>query len=164
VGFQRHGQDIPSTGDGLHAWGRIETEGHPRARWVRPYPAWHHNRRGQGLHVAAQRRWWQLSPVRRIAHGFAAKKAGKTLSTIHTTDNYTNLSHWLLQQIGLDKKDVLFNSKTGKTRTLGFRALAHLCVIIYPKITQAISPLYDGQYHDQTREYGVFKLLLTDQN
>lgn len=89
------------------------------------------------------------------------KKAGKTMSTVHTTDNYNNLSHWLLQEIGLDKKDILFNSKTGKTRTLGFRALAHLCVIIYPKITQAISPLYDGQYHDYTREYGVFKLLLT---
>ena len=31
----------------------------------------------------------------------------------------------------------------------------------YPKITQSFSPLYDGQYQDQTREYGVFKLLLT---
>jgi len=71
------------------------------------------------------------------------------------------LSHWLLQQIGLDKKDILFNSTTGKLKSLGFRALAHLCVIIYPKITQSISPLYDGQYHDYTREYGVFKLLLT---
>src|ERR1039458_10823107 len=78
-----------------------------------------------------------------------------------TTDNYNNLSHWLLQQIGLDKKDILFNSTTGKLKSLGFRALAHLCVIIYPKITQSLSPLYDGQYHDYTREYGVFKLLLT---
>jgi uncharacterized coiled-coil DUF342 family protein len=89
------------------------------------------------------------------------KKAGKSMSAVHTTDNYNNLSHWLLEEVGLDKKDILWNSKTGKTRTLGFRALAHLCVIIYPKITQAISPLYDGQYQDQTREYGVFKLLLT---
>jgi hypothetical protein len=89
------------------------------------------------------------------------KKAGKVLSAIHTTDNYNNLSHWLLQQIGLDKKDILFNSTTGKLKSLGFRALAHLCVIIYPKITQSLSPLYDGQYHDYTREYGVFKLLLT---
>jgi hypothetical protein len=89
------------------------------------------------------------------------KKAGKALSAVHTTENYTNLSHWLLQEIGLDKKDILYNSTTGKTRTLGFRALAHLCVIIYPKITQDRSPLYDGQYSDYTREYGVFKLLLT---
>lgn len=89
------------------------------------------------------------------------KKAGKTLSAIHTTDHYNNLSHWLLQQIGLDDKHILWNSNTGVLKSLGFRALAHLCVIIYPKITQASSPLYGGQYHDQTREYGVFKLLLT---
>ena len=89
------------------------------------------------------------------------KKAGKNLSAIHTIKNYNNLSHWLLQEIGLDKKEILWSSADGENRSLGFRALAHLCVIIYPKITQAISPLYDGQYQDQTREYGVFKLLLT---
>jgi len=89
------------------------------------------------------------------------KKAGKTLSAIHTIKNYNNLSHWLLQEIRLDKKEILWNSTDGVNRSLGFRALAHLCVIIYPKITQATSPLYDGQYQDQTREYGVFKLLLT---
>lgn len=89
------------------------------------------------------------------------KKAGKTLSAVHTTKNYNNLSHWLLQQIGLDNKDILWSTTKGENRSLGFRALAHLCVIPYPKITQAFSPLYDGQYQDQTREYGVFKLLLT---
>ena len=91
----------------------------------------------------------------------ADKKAGKNLSAIHTIKNYNNLSHWLLQEIGLDKRDILWSSSSGENRSLGFRALAHLCLIIYPKITQATSPLYDGQYQDQTREYGVFKLLLT---
>jgi hypothetical protein len=89
------------------------------------------------------------------------KKAGKVLSAVHTAKNYTNLSHWLLQQIGLDKKDILWSAAKGEVRSLGFRALAHLCVIIYPKITQAFSPLYHRQFQDQTREYGVFKLLLT---
>ena len=89
------------------------------------------------------------------------KKAGEALSAIHTTKNYNNLSHWLLQEIGLDNKHILWSKKSGELRSLGFRALAHLCVIIYPKITQTASPLYDGQYQDQTREYGVFKLLLT---
>lgn len=89
------------------------------------------------------------------------KNAGKNLSAVHSIDNYNNLSHWLLQEIGLDKKEILWNSINGTNRSLGFRALAHLCVIVYPKITQAFSPLYDGQYQDQTREYGVFKLLLT---
>jgi hypothetical protein len=89
------------------------------------------------------------------------KKASSVLSAAHTTKNYNNLSHWLLQQIGLDKKDILWSAKKGEVRSLGFRALAHLCVVPYPKITQAISPLYHGQYQDETREYGVFKLLLT---
>ncbi len=80
----------------------------------------------------------------------ADKKADKTLSAVHSTKNYNNLSHWLLQQIGLDKKDILWSAASGEKRSLGFRALAHLCVIPYPKITQAISPLYDGQYQDQT--------------
>lgn len=89
------------------------------------------------------------------------KKTYKSLSAVHTIKNYNNLSHWLLQQIGLDQKDILWSVASGEKRSLGFRALAHLCVIPYPKITQAFSPLYDGQYQDQTREYGVFKLLLT---
>ena len=89
------------------------------------------------------------------------KKAGEALSAIHTTKHYNNLSHWLLQEIGLDNKYILWSKKSGELRSLGFRALAHLCVIAYPKITQVTSPLYDGQYQDQTREYGVFKLLLT---
>jgi hypothetical protein len=89
------------------------------------------------------------------------KKAGKNLSAVHTIKNYNNLSHWLLREVGLDQKQILWSSSDGVNRSLGFRALAHLCVIVYPKITQDISPLYDGQYQDQTREYGVFKLLLT---
>jgi hypothetical protein len=91
----------------------------------------------------------------------ANPKAGKALSAVHTTKNYNNLSHWLLQEIGLDNKQILWSRKTGDLRSLGFRALAHLCVVAYPKITQVTSPLYGGQYHDETREYGVFKLLLT---
>src|SRR6202041_237266 len=72
----------------------------------------------------------------------ANPKAGKALSAVHTTKNYNNLSHWLLQEIGLDNKQILWSRKTGELRSLGFRALAHLCVIAYPKITQVTSPLY----------------------
>jgi hypothetical protein len=34
-------------------------------------------------------------------------KAGKSLSAGHSSKNYTNLSNWLLQEIGLDKKEIL---------------------------------------------------------
>jgi len=67
----------------------------------------------------------------------ADKKPDKALSAVHTTKNYNNLSHWLLQQIGLDKRDILWSTASGEKRSLGFRALAHLCVIPYPKITKS---------------------------
>ena len=89
------------------------------------------------------------------------KNIGDTLSVSHSAKNFKNLSHWLLKEIGLDNREILWSAKKAENRSLGFRALAHLCVIVYPKITQAISPIYDGQYQDQTREFGVFKLLLT---
>lgn len=88
------------------------------------------------------------------------RKVGSVLSASHNSKNYTNLSNWLLRSIGLDRREILRNGK-GELRSLGFRALAHLCVIVYPKITQAASPIYHGQIIEQTPEYGVFKLLLT---
>jgi predicted nuclease with TOPRIM domain len=91
----------------------------------------------------------------------ASEKLAKKLSAIHTTKNYNNLSHWLLQQIGLDKKQILYSKEKGTLKSLGFRALAHLCVIAYPRITSNKSPVLTGQWLEVTREYGVFRLLLT---
>ena len=88
-------------------------------------------------------------------------RAGKTLSAGHSSKNYNNLSNWLLQELGLDGKEILYNKTTGKLKSLGFRALAHLCIIIYPNITKTKSPLLSGQWLEATREYGVFRLLLT---
>jgi hypothetical protein len=91
----------------------------------------------------------------------ANEKLAKKLSAIHTTKNYNNLSHWLLQQIGLDSKQILYSKEKGTLKSLGFRALAHLCVIAYPRITSNKSPILTGQWLEVTREYGVFRLLLT---
>jgi TolA-binding protein len=91
----------------------------------------------------------------------ANENLAKKLSAVHTTKNYNNLSHWLLQQIGLDKKQILYSKEKGTLKSLGFRALAHLCVIAYPRITSNKSPVLTGQWLEATREYGVFRLLLT---
>jgi phage shock protein A len=88
-------------------------------------------------------------------------KSGKALSAVPTSKNFNNLSNWLLQELGLDGKEILYSKTTGKLKALGFRALAHLCVIVYPTITKTISPVLSGQWTEGTREYGVFKLLLT---
>ncbi len=47
------------------------------------------------------------------------------------------------------------------TKSLGFRALAHLCIIPYPRITTPKSPILSGQWTEQTRDYAVFRFLLT---
>jgi hypothetical protein len=91
----------------------------------------------------------------------ASIKAATKLSAVHSARNYNNLSHWLLQEVGLDKKTILWSKEDGTVRALGFRALAHLCVITARNITKSTSPIESGQYLDRTREYGVFKLLLT---
>jgi TolA-binding protein len=86
---------------------------------------------------------------------------GTKLSAAHSSKNYNNLSNWLLQKIGLDRKEILYSKEKGTLRSLGFRALAHLCVIAYPRITSNKSPILTGQYTEVTREYGVFRLMLT---
>jgi hypothetical protein len=88
-------------------------------------------------------------------------KGATRLNAAHNAKNYTNLSHWLLQEIGLDNKKILYSKDSGETRSLGFRALAHLCVITAKNISKSTSPIESGQYTEKTRDYGVFKLLLT---
>jgi archaellum component FlaC len=87
--------------------------------------------------------------------------AGTKLSAGHSSKNYNNLSNWLLQKIGLDGKEILYSKEKGTLKSLGLRALAHLCVIAYPRITSNKSPIVTGQWSEATREYGVFRLLLT---
>jgi rubrerythrin len=102
----------------------------------------------------------------RLYDGLLAKvpgdpDAGTKLSAGHNAKNYYNLSNWLLQKIGLDKKEILYSKEKGTLKSLGFRALAHLSVIAYPRITSNKSPILTGQWSEVTREYGVFRLLLT---
>lgn len=162
MGIERYGQDLSRRGHRLHARRRIETKDIPERVG--------YDRVLLGITTAAGKDYTIHRSINggnfRRYDGLLTdipddKKAGGALSAVHTTKNYNNLSHWLLQEVGLDNKHILWSKKSGELRSLGFRALAHLCVIIYPKITQVTSPLYDGQYQDQTREYGVFKLLLT---
>ena len=88
-------------------------------------------------------------------------KTGVKLARSHSSSNDKNLSRWLLQQIGLDQKEILYSIQSGQRKSLGFRGLAHLCVITAQDISKATSPLEAGQVIDKTREYGIFKLLLT---
>ena len=101
----------------------------------------------------------------RLYDGFLTKipddpNAGTKLSAGHSSKNYNNLSNWLLQKIGLEGKEILYSKEKGTVKSLGFRAIAHLNVIAYPRITSNKSPIFTGQWSEMTREYGVFRLLL----
>jgi hypothetical protein len=88
-------------------------------------------------------------------------RAATKLSAGNNADNLKNLPNWLLHGIECKNADILYNSTKGTTKLLGFRALAHLCIIPYPKITTAKSPILSPQWTEWTREYAVFRFLLT---
>lgn len=95
-----------------------------------------------------------------LTNGSADQKKVINLSAKHSS-RPNNLSHWLLDEIGLANKTILYSKESGQTKALGFRALAHLCVVPSKDISKPTSPIESGQVIERTREYGVFKLLLT---
>jgi hypothetical protein len=88
-------------------------------------------------------------------------KAGTKLSAGNNPGNLKNLPNWLLHGIEMKNADILYSAEKGTTKSLGFRALAHLCIIPYPRITIAKSPILSGQWTERTREYAVFRFVLT---
>ncbi len=88
-------------------------------------------------------------------------KAGTKLSAGNNADNLKNLPNWLLHGIGVKNAEILYSAEKGATKSLGFRVLAHLCIIPYPRITTSKSPILSGQWTERTREYAVFRFLLT---
>ena len=88
-------------------------------------------------------------------------KSGVTLSAGNNPDNVKNLPNWLLNGIEAKNAKILFSAAKGTTKSLGFRALAHLCIIPYPRITTSLSPILSGQWTERTRDYAVFRFLLT---
>ena len=88
-------------------------------------------------------------------------KAGTKLSAGNNPGNLKNLPNWLLHGIEMKNAEILYSAEKGTTKSLGFRALAHLCIIPYPRITTAKSPILTGQWTERTREYAVFRFVLT---
>jgi len=88
-------------------------------------------------------------------------KAGTKLSAGNNAGNLKNLPNWLLNGIECKNAEILYSAEKGTTKSLGFRALAHLCIIPYPRITTPKSPILTGQWTERTREYAVFRFLLT---
>lgn len=77
----------------------------------------------------------------------------------HSAKNDENISAFLLRRIGLAEKKV--RSKLSKADNLSFRNVSRFCLVNEGDIQKQGSPIESGQVVSKTREYSVFKLLLT---
>jgi len=87
-------------------------------------------------------------------------KSGTTLNQKHEHGNLNTLSTYLLSLIGLVDKYVQKNQQ-GIINSLSFRNLARLILVKENDITKNFSPLLSGQNTEKTKDYSVFKLMLT---
>jgi hypothetical protein len=71
-----------------------------------------------------------------------------------------NISSFLLNLCGFDDKYVRKNNSNAK-RELSFRDISKLTLIDEERIITEKSPLYFGQYTEQTQEQSVFEILIT---
>jgi chromosome segregation ATPase len=82
------------------------------------------------------------------------------LGAAHNAAKTTNISRFLLDKVGLDRRRVRKNAGN-ETRDLSFRDLCHLCLVTEGDIQKQESPIETGQVIHKTVEYSIFKLLLT---
>ncbi|GAA1222677.1 AAA family ATPase [Prauserella alba] len=80
-------------------------------------------------------------------------------SAKHSPKNTTNLSHYLLDKIGLGRKVIRKNGR-GQTISLSLRALAPLFLVGETKIQAKTPPAVTGQHTQRTGEISTFRLLL----
>ena len=85
---------------------------------------------------------------------------GTILKAKHNPTQPDSLSRFLLAKIGLDERRVRKNAR-GETDSLSFRNLVPFCMVNEQSIQKTSSPLMTGQPISATKEYSVFKLLLT---
>lgn len=90
---------------------------------------------------------------------YPTKGKAVTLKSQHSAKS-DNISSFLLELSGLKDKYVK-KDKYNSKRELSYRDLAKLTLIDEERIITEKSPLYSGQYTEQTQEQSVLKLLLT---
>lgn len=89
--------------------------------------------------------------------------ADSVLAPKHNQHSESNLSRYLLKQIGLDGKRVRRNAQN-VTDSLSFRNVAHLCLVDETQMQSEVSPALTGSYVTGTKEVSVLKLMLQDED
>lgn len=91
---------------------------------------------------------------------FLTQGVAKDLKSQHSSSNDDNISNFLLKLSGFGETFVRKNKQNAK-RELSFRDIAKLTLIDEERIITEKSPVYSGQYTEQTQEQSVLEILLT---
>jgi hypothetical protein len=86
-----------------------------------------------------------------------------TLAAIHSPNPEKSLSAYLLTRIGLEGRQ-LRTDQNGAKASLSFRLVTDLVLIGEERIIQKKSPIYSGQFSDETRDKNEFGFFLTGQD
>lgn len=89
--------------------------------------------------------------------------ADETLIAKHSATRKNNVSRFLLDQVGLDEKQVRKNARN-ETHMLSFRDLIRLCLIGETEMQAEVAPGFSGNPVNKTKEVSTLKLLLTGED
>ena len=92
-----------------------------------------------------------------------ATPADNILQARHSAKRTTNISRFLLKQVGLDEKWVRKNGNND-TNMLSFRDLSRLCIIGETDMQAEKAPGFSGNSVNKTKEASVLKLVLTGED
>ncbi len=87
----------------------------------------------------------------------------ETLGAKHSSATSSNVSRFLLQQVGLDDKHVRKNARN-QTNMLSFRDLIRLCLVGETEMQAEVAPGLTGNPVNKTKEVSVLKLILTGED
>ncbi|MDI5894822.1 AAA family ATPase [Flavobacterium algoritolerans] len=91
---------------------------------------------------------------------FMTQGVSRDLKSQHSSNNDDNISSFLLTLSGFGETYVRKDKQNVK-RELSFRDIAKLTLIDEERIITEKSPVYSGQYTEQTQEQSVLEILLT---
>lgn len=91
---------------------------------------------------------------------FLTQGVAKDLKSQHSSNNDDNISSFLLTLSGFGETFVRKDKHNAK-RELSFRDIAKFTLIDEERIITEKSPVYSGQYTEQTQEQSVLEILLT---
>ncbi|MFY2557363.1 hypothetical protein ACN469_07050 [Corallococcus terminator] len=95
-----------------------------------------------------------------LSEGGEVPKGARRLAAANDAENSNNVSQFLLELIGLQRK-LIVTDANGAKKPLSFRDLARYCIVDEASMWNEVSPIHSGQHIRKTVERSTFRLLLT---